>query len=133
MRSDAEVVDAVSSLIDKMPPARRSQTWVLTTSQATRDLLRSLDREPPFVRWEERDRGVLCVTAEKVKGLEVAHVILVADRLPEGGLGLDELLYAGATRAVEKVTVLTTPEVAAALSQEGTIDWSSVMPSSDRS
>ena len=93
----------------------------------------SLDREPPFVRWEERDRGVLCVTAEKVKGLEVAHVILVADRLPEGGLGLDELLYAGATRAVEKVTVLTTPEVAAALSQEGTIDWSSVMPSSDRS
>ena len=133
VRSDAEVVDAVSSLIDKMPPARRSQTWVLTTSQATRDLLRSLDREPPFVRWEERDRGVLCVTAEKVKGLEVAHVILVADRLPESGLGLDELLYAGATRAVEKVTVLTTPEVAAALSQEGTIDWSSVMPSSDRS
>ena len=133
VRSEGELVDVISSLVSGLQPARRDKTWVLTTSEATRDLLRSVDGQPPFVRWNERESGVLCVTAEKVKGLEAAHVILVADRLPERGreIGLDELFYAGATRAVEKLTVLTTPEAAAALAQEGPIDWPSVLPAAE--
>ena len=124
---EADLIDVVASEVSSLPPGTWDRTWVLTTSEAVRDLLRSEILEPKMVAWHNRDQGVICVTAEKVKGIEVPHVILVVTDAQARNKTLDQIVYAAATRATQSLTVITTPSAVSALESGASFDWQSVL------
>ena len=58
-----------------------------------------------LVAWEDRDQGTVCETVYRVKGLDVDRVLLVADESKDDD-ELLALLYAGASRALESLTII---------------------------
>lgn len=86
-----------------------SEILVLSTRTSIRDALwESSDDELTFVRWEERDEGIVaCETVHRTKGLEATAVILVTldDSLDE------QLIYVGASRAIWSLTLIGPAEL----------------------
>ena len=121
VKSQGELVAFVANRSQPAQRRSRGDKFVLTTSEEARDLLRS--EIALMVPWRKRDEGLVCVTANKVKGLEVSDVILVIWGKSGDLGGVDELIYSGASRATATLTVVCAPQVAAALRASEPIDW----------
>lgn len=93
---------AIAAVEDALSRDRDQNTWVLTTTSNTRDLLRW---RLGLLPWENRESGTVCETVYRVKGLEVERVILVADD-EEDPEQLRQLLYSGASRALESLEII---------------------------
>ena len=97
--TDEQVIAAVESALAESEEGET--TWVLTTASNTRDLLRW---RLGLVAWEDRSNGVICETVYRLKGLEADRVILVASDAEAEKLR--PLLYAGVSRALERLVVI---------------------------
>jgi hypothetical protein len=105
---DDAIVDAVA---EALSTNEDEQTWVLATSSHLRDLLR---HRLGLVSWEGRHDGTVGETVHRVKGLEVERVVLVvADEVDVERCR--QLLYAGASRALESLEVVGSARVLALL------------------
>ncbi len=87
------------------------ELWVLTISAAARDRLR---RDLSLSPFEERDRGVVCETIYRVKGLDASSIIFVADTETDGETRR-RLLYSGISRARDELVIIGAPTIAEVL------------------
>lgn len=77
--------------------------WVLTTSRFERDYLRDV---LGLRAWDDDDATVVCETVRRLKGLEIPEVILVSLKPIENEREHLRLLYAGASRAIDDLTIV---------------------------
>ena len=99
----AETDEDVATAVQRISNEEQSgTTWVLTTRANMRDLLRW---RLGLVKWEDRNLGVVCETVYRLKGLEAERVILVVHDADDSDQ-TRQLLYAGASRALETLVII---------------------------
>lgn len=127
VRDEADFLAQIMPIVARVPSNQREQTWILTSSRGRRELLKAQSKSPQMVSWGKGSDGVVCVTAEHVKGLETAHIVLVILEAPDSDAGLDEIVYAGATRSTETLTIITTDAAKEMLDRDEPVDWGSAL------
>ncbi len=127
VKDGAAFLLAVEEIVSEISKRHQDDTWVLTTSEASRDLLRAEVVSRKMVPWRFKQDGIVCVTAAKVKGLETPNIVLAIYGPPDSEDDLDQVIYTASTRATEKLTVITTPSAARSIRGTGPVDWVNVL------
>ena len=96
----------VDQLLEKSQRAA-ADIWILTTSRIERDHLREV---MGLRAWDEEGSTVVCETVRRLKGLDIPEVILISLKPIKDEQEHLRLLYAGISRAIDKLAIIGSTE-----------------------
>ena len=103
-------LDQMTSIVDQLLEKSQraaADIWILTTSRIERDHLREV---MGLRAWDEEGSTVVCETVRRLKGLDIPEVILISLKPIKDEQEHLRLLYAGISRAIDKLAIIGSTE-----------------------